>query len=101
MDRVPTDPWRLNPWGGPEEDPEIAPDDGGRTERLANASTVEEVRAIAAEYDDEVAKRLSSNFASSSARRAQLVSRLKRRRRYPSPTRGGTGKQARTRRPKF
>lgn len=100
MDRVPTDPWRLNPWGGPEEDPEIAPDDGGRTERLANASTVEEVRAIAAEYD-EVAKRLSSNFASSSARRAQLVSRLKRRRRYPSPTRGGTGKQARTRRPKF
>lgn len=34
-------------------------------------------------------------------RKAQLISRLKRRRRYPSPVRGGTGKQARTRRKKF
>lgn len=100
MDRVSADPWRLNPWGGPEEDPEFAPDDGGRTECLANAATVEEVRAIVAEYD-QIAKGLSRNFGSKSRRRAQLVSRLKRSRSYADPVRGGTGKQSRTRRRKF
>lgn len=33
--------------------------------------------------------------------KAKLISRLKRRRHYSSPVRGGTGKQARTRRKKF
>ncbi len=44
---------------------------------------------------------LSPAFGVRSRRRAQLVARLKQRRRYDKPVRGGTGKQARTRRRTF
>lgn len=44
---------------------------------------------------------LSGAFADNRKRRNKLVARLKRRRRYGNPVRGGTGKQARTRRRKF
>lgn len=50
--------------------------------------------------DTEVEK-LSPAFGNRSKRQAQLVARLKTRRKYPKPVRGGTGKQARTRRKKF
>ena len=39
--------------------------------------------------------------ASTRRRKAQLVARLKSRRKYAKPVRGGTGKQARSRRRKF
>lgn len=44
-----------------------------------------------------LAKSLSSAFGSRSKRKAQLISRLKRRRKYPAPVKGGTGKQSRHR----
>lgn len=46
---------------------------------------------------DALAKSLSSAFGSRSKRKAQLISRLKRRRKYPAPVKGGTGKQSRHR----
>lgn len=46
-------------------------------------------------------KRLSTAFGSKGKRQNQLVARLKRKRGYQAPVRGGTGKQARTRRAKF
>jgi len=45
-----------------------------------------------------VKKRLSRAFGNKAARRNQLVARLKRKRGYKAPVRGGTGKQARTKR---
>lgn len=51
--------------------------------------------------DDEPVAKLSPAYGNRRRRQNQLVSRLKRRRNYPSPVRGGTGKQARSRRRKF
>lgn len=47
------------------------------------------------------AQRLSSTFGSGRGRRAQLIRRLKSRRKYGKPVRGGTGKQGRSRRRKW
>ena len=51
--------------------------------------------------DVEVTKGLSQAFGSKRKRQNQLVARLKRRRGYKAPVRGGTGAQSRTRRSKF
>jgi len=54
------------------------------------------------DYDvNEIAKGMSQAFGSKRKRQNQLVARLKRRRGYKAPVRGGTGAQARTRRSKF
>lgn len=48
-----------------------------------------------------LAKGLSPDFGSKSKRRKRLVRNLKRRRSYAKPVKGGTGKQASTRRKHF
>lgn len=53
------------------------------------------------EYEQSLAKNLSPRGSRSSRNRARLTAKLKARRRYPKPVRGGTGKQARTRRNRF
>lgn len=50
---------------------------------------------------DLIAKGLSPDFGSKKKRRKRLVRNLKRRRSYAKPVKGGTGKQARTRRNRF
>lgn len=84
---------------GPDADVEALAYDGSDDElfEAINSGRVEE-------YIDKylgVSKRLSPAFGVRSRRRAQLVARLKQRRRYDKPVRGGTGKQARTRRRTF
>lgn len=73
-------------------DPEPNPWD----ERLAAATNPEQVRALR-----RIAKGLSPAVGNKDRRTAQLVGRIKRRRNYRKPVRGGTGKQARTRRRSF
>lgn len=51
--------------------------------------------------EEEEFTKVSPAFGRKRKRQAQLVARLKTRRRYPSPVRGGTGKQYRTRRRKL
>jgi hypothetical protein len=86
-------PSPLNPYKGtdPEADEQVqqwAADDAARASEWGAPPP-------------EIAKGLSPAFGSRTSRRAQLVARLKRRQRYPAPVRGGTGKQARTRRRSF
>jgi len=58
-------------------------------------------RAYAERDSRQIRKRLSRSFGNKKSRQNQLVARLKRKRGYKSPVRGGTGKQTRTRRRKF
>lgn len=97
MAGLPENVERLNPWK-PGPDPEIGPeDDGGWTQALANAASVEEVKALALQRA-QVQKSLSPTFGRRLVRRAQLIRRLKQRRTYSPPVAGGRGKQHRTRR---
>lgn len=94
----------LNPWkAGPDPDI-LPPDDGGRTQAMADAKTVEEVRAVVTKHDGITTSDQPidiTKLGNNRKRKNQLVARLKRRRHYAAPLRGGRGKQARTRRKKF
>jgi len=84
-------------------------DTGKRSEAGSLAATM--ARGYWQAIDDEpepeakglgvITKGLSRAFGSKRQRQAQLVARLKRKRNYAAPVRGGTGKQGRTRRQKF
>ena len=61
---------------------------------IAQGYSKEQAARIAnAAHKKKVAKAFSSSFSSRRKRRNQLVARLKSRRKYPPPVRGGTGKQ--------
>jgi hypothetical protein len=90
----------LNPWvpGKDDDSPELQDDGDPWTEFIGLADWETMRRAL---LDEEFAKGLSPAFANKRRRTAKLVGKLKRARHYAPPVKGGTGKQARTRRNRF
>ena len=84
---------RLNPMVGAEYEPN--PEDEALAEEIA--ATVFTKRNLSTSDQPIDITKLGNNRK----RKNQLVARLKRRRHYAAPLRGGRGKQARTRRKKF
>ena len=83
---------RVAPLGG-EEDTEAPLTD----DEVADQGIGKEIE----EMMSGLSKGLSTSFGNKDKRRKRLVRNLKRRRSYAKPVKGGTGKQARTRRKHF
>jgi hypothetical protein len=93
--------WMKNHMGGNVEymTPVVAKSIIGTTGFAGVCGVPEMMRLMGRSTDGiGIEKRLSRSFGNKRKRQNQLVARLKRKRGYKAPVRGGTGKQARTRR---